>query len=497
MAWPRIARQGLLPTVLLLAACGPQGSDPAQEAPAPSAASSNASSEVSSQSGEPAAIEIPEPDLTDMEKRVADRLRKTRAAIVKDPDDGAAWGRFGMVAHAHELWDVAATAYRRAQQLDLDDSRWPYYLGDVLSVEGTQLEDAEKAFRRAMQLQPDYAPTHMRLGKVLVAADRPNDAAKELRRALELEPELDPAKVTLAQIELGQGRLDQAEKMLDEILRGAPRHAQALSTLGQVYMRQGRRAEARKIAERARGAAIYNLYTDPVMGQVVNEGVSSVLIWERAKAFLDNGDYKEAAVGLEQVVAVLPDNADAHQQLALAYRNSDELGRAKLHLEEVLKLRPDAVDPRVQLGFLLLRVQQPQEALPLIKEAVALAPDDPDAGWLLGRAEVLTGNLRPGIAIFEAEEKKAGAAGRAVPPWVHNDWGSALAQTGRPHTALDHFRLALADDPDNPQSLFYAGLVLEGTGSVDEAVEHYCRSMYSQANQPAAERLRALRRTCP
>lgn len=472
---------------LTLGACSQDGG-PADSTPSPSQESvESASTDVA----------VPEPDLTDMETRVAERLRQTRAAVVKDPQSGEAWGRFGMVAHAHEMWEEAEIAYRRAQQLDLQDARWPYFLGDVLSVVGTDASGAEKAFRRALQLHPDYAPSHMRLGKVLIAAGRSKDAAKELRRALELEPELEPAKVALAQIELGTGRFDTAEKMLDEVLRSSPRHAQALSTLGQVYMRQGRRGEARKIAERARGAAVYNLYTDPMMGQVVNEGVSSVLVWERAKAFLDNGEYKQASIGLEQVVAVLPDNPDAHQQLALAYRNLGEAGRAKLHLEEALKLRPDWVEPRVQLGFLLLGAQQPADAVPVLEEAVAMAPDDPDAGWLLGRAKVLTGELRPGISIFEAEEKKARAAGRSVPPWVHNDWGSALAQTGRPHTALDHFRLALADDPDNPQSLFYAGLVLEGTGSVEEAVDHYCRSMRAQPNPPAAGRLQALGRKCP
>ena len=39
-----------------------------------------------------------------------------------------------MVTHAHELWDEALVAYRQAERLDLEDERWPYYLGDVLSV---------------------------------------------------------------------------------------------------------------------------------------------------------------------------------------------------------------------------------------------------------------------------------------------------------------------------------------------------------------------------
>ncbi len=440
---------------------------------------------------------VPQPDMTDMEEQVAKRLKATRAAILKDPGSAEAWGRFGMVAHAHELWQEAAVAYRRAQQLDLADARWPYFLGDVLSVVGTDLDAAAKSFRRALDLNPDYAPAHMRLGKVLVADNQPELAAKELRRALEIEPSLQPARVTLAQVQLARGKLDDAEDLLQRVLREEPRHAQALSTLGQIYMRKGRRDEARKIAQRARSAAIYNLYSDPLMGQVVLEGVSSVLIWERAKAFLDNGEFEQAARGLEMVVAVLPDNPDAHHQLASAYGSLNRPNRARLHLEKVIDLDPERADPRVQLAGLLIDYQKPEAALPQLKKALELAPSDPDAPWLLGRAQVLTGDVTQGLRTFEEADRTARAAGRQVPVWVHNEWGSALAQTGQPHTALDHFKIALEAEPNNPQSLFYMGLVLEGTGRGEEAVDHYCRSMESKPNPLAAGRLRALSRTCP
>ena len=61
------------------------------------------------------------------------------------------------------------------------------------------------------------------------------------------------------------------------------------------------------------------------MSQVVAEGVSSVLVWDRAKAFLDNGNYQQAALGLRQVVELQPSNIDAHHQLATAYGNLGQL----------------------------------------------------------------------------------------------------------------------------------------------------------------------------
>ncbi len=466
-------RACLFVLALLALACGPSGSGPGVPA-------------------EGDERNVPQPDMNGMEARVEQRLRETRGAVLTGLDSAAAWGRFGMVAHAHELWEEALIAYRQAEKLDLEDVRWPYYLGDVLSVVGTEPEIAAQAFRRAVKLRPGYAPAHMRLGKVLLAGAQVEAAVVELQRALELAPDLQPARVTLAQIRLSQGQLERSEEMLGEILEVQSRHAQALAALGQVYMRQGRRDEARVIAQRARTAAVYNLFEDPLMSQVVAEGMSSVLIWERAKAFLDNGNDRQAVLGLRQVVKLKPGNADVHQQLAVAYGNLGELERSRRHLERAVVLAPDRVDALIQLATVQLEQQDPKPAISHLKRILELAPDDPDARWLMGRARVLTGDVSGALAAFE----QAAAAGGEVPAWAHNEWGSALARGGRPDAALEQFRAALAADPDDAQAEFYSGLVFEGLGRIGDAVEHYCRSMKAQPNPPAQGRLQALGKRC-
>ena len=445
---------------------------------------------------EPETVTVPEPDTTDMEPQVEQRLREARQAVLADPESAEAWGRFGRVAHAHELWDEARVAYERASELDPTDERWPYFLGDVLSVVGTDLEAATRAFERTLALRPGYAPAHMRLGRVLVARGLRDEAAEQLERALQRAPDLQPARVSLAQVRLSQGELSRAEELLDQVLAEEPRHGQALSTLGQVYMRQGRRDEAREVAERARDAALYNLFADPLMEEVVQEEASSVLLWERAKGFFDNGDYEQAALGLEQVVRRRPTNPDVHHQLAVAYGNLGRHDRTRHHLERVVALDGDRVEARVQLAVLHLEQGRPAAAIPQLRRVLELAPDDPDAGWLLGRALVLSGDPEAGLAAFERARSRAETMGLPVPGWAHNEWGSALAQTGRPQEALDHFRAVLEADPDNPQALFYSGLIHEGLGHIDRAVELYCRSMAAQPNPAAAGRLRALNRSC-
>lgn len=475
--WTVGVRRGLATLALVILAACTTDMPPSQEAAAGDAT-------------------VPDVDTTDMEPQVATRFREVRQAVLEAPESAEAWGRFGRVAHAHELWDEARVAYIRARELDPADERWPYFLGDVLSVVGTDLEAATEAFERALELRPDYAPAHMRLGRVLIDRGLPDEAAARFERALELAPDLGPARLGLAQVRIAQGELERAEELLDEILGAEPRHGQALSALGQVYMRQGRREEAREVARRARDAALYNLYSDPLMQQVVREEASSVLLWERAKAFFDDGNYEQATRGLEQVVQRRPSDPDVHHQLGVAYGHLGRLDRALHHLQRVVELDQTRVAPRVQLALLHLEQGRPSAAIPLLKQVLALDPEDPDAGWLLGRAQIRSGSLDAGIASFEAAEEAADAAAREVPIWAYSDWANALAQSGRPHEALERLRTALAADPDDAQALFYSGLIYEGLGEVERAVELYCQSTAARPDSPAGGRLGALNRSC-
>lgn len=468
---------------LLLAGCGgaPDEAATRQGASAPEAA----------------AADVPEVDLSTMEPQVAERFRESRQAVLADPGSAAAWGRFGTVAHAHELFDEAAAAYRRARSLDPSDVRWPYFLGDVLSVQGEELDAAEAAFERALELRPAYAPAHWRLGEARIAQGKTEEASRALEKALELAPDLQPARLALAQVRLSQGELERSESLLREILRDQPEHAQALSTLAQVAMRRGRGDEARRIAERAEAAPFYSLYSDPLMDQVVAEGVSAVVIWERARAFLQNDDFEQAAIGLSRVVELQPDNADAHHQLALAYRELGRPAAARRHLERVVELQPELVDARIQLAGLLLDEGRGSAAIPHLEKVAELAPHDPDADWYLGRAIGQAGEPGRAVEVFARGAAKAGAAGTEPPVWALNEWGSALARLGRLDAAAELFRRALAAAPEDAQTLFHLGLVHEAGGRFDEAAGYYCRSARSRPSGPAAGRAQALGKRCP
>src|SRR5262245_1791438 len=72
-------------------------------------------------------LSLPEIDKAKLDPAVAQSIEGAEAEIRRGPRDGAAWGRLGMVFHAHELGREARACYAQAELLQDQNPRWPYY----------------------------------------------------------------------------------------------------------------------------------------------------------------------------------------------------------------------------------------------------------------------------------------------------------------------------------------------------------------------------------
>jgi Flp pilus assembly protein TadD len=71
---------------------------------------------------------------------------------------------------------------------------------------------------------------------------------------------------------------------------------------------------------------------------------------ERAEGLIREGQYRQAIVVLEDVVAEDGDNADAYNWLGYAYRNVGEYDRAVEHYQQALEIDPDHLGALEYLG---------------------------------------------------------------------------------------------------------------------------------------------------
>lgn len=436
---------------------------------------------------------LPETDTAAMEPAVQQAVERARAAVLESPDSATAWGELGMVCHVHGLHAAAIAAYHEAMKLDLEDVRWSYFRGEVLALEGAD-EEAVHHFRMALEQRPDYVPILMRLGDALTRQGESAGAESAYREALQLEPDFGPALLGLGQVLLQKGELEVATETLERAAELLPNSGTALFSLSRAYQRAGRPEEAARVAEAAAAATGVDFFQDPLMFEVISRGASLALLRNRAHAFLEAGEFEKALRLYERVIAREPDEADVHQDMAVAHQELGQVGEAIASLSEVVRLDPQRTAARIRLAILSLESGQAAVAIPHLRQAKAELPKDDEVPALLGRALLLTENAAAAVSEFELANRLSDGA---LAAWVHDEWGNALAQTGRIDEALPHFRTAVSEEPDNARANLNLGLALEAIGRLGEAVSHYQKAWENERLPLAGARLEALRPTSP
>jgi TolB-like protein/Tfp pilus assembly protein PilF len=103
---------------------------------------------------------------------------------------------------------------------------------------------AEREYKRALELNPDYAQAHNWYGGYLTYTGRFNEGVAEAMRARELDPLSLPLNNALAGRLLVAGRYDEALRQVQTTLELDEHFAPAHQTLGWVYLRGGKQDDA-------------------------------------------------------------------------------------------------------------------------------------------------------------------------------------------------------------------------------------------------------------
>ncbi len=329
--------------------------------------------------------------LRDQRAEVEKWLKQALAVAPQSADAQRAWGRYqfavGNLANAE-------TALRKAAEIAPEAAISHLDLGDLYMGGLKRPKDAAAAYRRAIELKPDHAGAHNGLGTALAALGRTDEAITELEASAKLAPENPLPLLALGKLYVTKQDFTRALETYGRILKLQPDLVQALLDRGDIYM-MARRDPTQAAADYARAAKL-----------APKDAAAQFKLGAAYHALRKTDD---AARQYRAAIA-------ADGKYALAYNNLAALDAA--------------------------RKRDLDEALKAAKRAVELAPNVGPFHDTLGSVHLARGELDPAIAAFRI-------AADAKPPDADHYYrlGVALEQKGLKSEAIGALKQALAVNP--------------------------------------------------
>jgi tetratricopeptide (TPR) repeat protein len=210
-----------------------------------------------------------------------------------------------------------------------DNARVLVLVGQI-HLQADRVSAAEKYFRDAMRVNPQYAEAWSGLGDVCQTENHQQEALANYEKALALKPDLFYTLLNAGQASDKLNQQPQAEAYYRRALSLDAKSPEALNGLGLALAKQGHSDEAKKLFEEA-----ISLRRD-YSGAINNLGV----------LYIQEGKVNDAIAAFEYGVRVAPDEDILYLNLGRTYTRMGNIEKARQVMQALLDRKPDSATAR-------------------------------------------------------------------------------------------------------------------------------------------------------
>ncbi len=345
---------------------------------------------------------LPVADLVQPERldpMVRQHVEEVMTLVRRNPRDPMARATLGIALAANGLWKEARQVFLDVARQDSREPLAPMYAAVALE-EQSDAPGALREFRELVRRFPEFPQGWYRVGELSLRSGELDAAEAAFQRVVQLTPKEWRGPAGLAEIRLRQGRAADAVPLLERAV-GLDRSAKpALYLLGQAYRATGRTNEARLAIAAGTGESRQPM-PDPWGEAAPNHLRALPDLLQQADALSNAGRPDFAVQLLQKAVPFHPSHPGLLPQLAVALNRSGRAAQALPILDRLIQQDPKAAAPRITRAFTRDLLGQPAAAIEDAREAIRLAPRMSQAHLALADALLAQEKDREAVAALE------------------------------------------------------------------------------------------------
>lgn len=351
-------------------------------------------------------------------------LELIREAVRLEPEDAVLWARFGAIATALGKLDEAEKAYERALALEPDPRAELLNNVAALKLRQGRLNEAIEYYDRALAKKPDLEITARQRLLALANIGRGEEVLSELEEALNKNPDEPSAHRRLAEAQALLGNRDAAiatllaacDRLPEEHtlkidaarLLLAEKRVEEAGRLLKGWLEEGKEIppeierELRILLNEARIEAGFYETAEKDIEELLEDDPNGEVRILKARLLNETGRAEEAVPILEEVVSALPGRLDAVLQLSHVLTSLGRLEQAKRYLSQVEAAAPALLINKIEANEYEASSEE-KEALERLFANPILPPEQrANVGFCLYRVRLKRGEDREAFSALKA-----------------------------------------------------------------------------------------------
>ena len=348
---------------------------------------------------------------------------------------------------------------KKILELDPENKETYLRLGKIYMETG-EPDKALDLFTQMTQVFPDYYVAHFYLGESLLMKDRPAEAEAAFLKTLDLEPELVEPRFRLVDIYQAADPEKNRQKILDTyttVLEMEPENDRAQLELALFYYKHNQMKKADPMFAR--------------LGQKLKQNPR--LIMTAVDAFVTRKRYEDAVIVFTQLRQVDPANSNLNFFLGMVHEALDHTDKA---IEYYLKVTPDHPQYKktiLSIAFLYRDKGNIREALRFLEQHHQQSPADIDIISYL--ASFYEEDTRYDTAITLLQKALKDIPDNTT---LLFKLGAIQDKAGLRQDCINTMKALIRIDPDHASALNYLGYTYAEMGThLDQALEFVTRAL--------------------